>query len=108
MTDDLEERIRHRAYKLWEDEGRPEGRENAHWDEARILIAIEDDRSSLKPIQADRPEEAELQKNLGEFPSALTDQGDEQQTPSRQNEKPIAEPKESSDLSEAFRRRKSR
>jgi hypothetical protein len=84
MQDDLEERIRRRAYALWEQEGCPAGRENDHWEKARILVAIEDDRTSLKSVEAPRPEEAELQKNLGEFPGALTDQGDEQQFPSRE------------------------
>lgn len=29
-----EERVRQRAYELWEQEGKPEGRENAHWEQA--------------------------------------------------------------------------
>ena len=88
MADDaeLEERIRRKAYELWEEEGRPAGREMDHWDKARILVAIEDDRTSLVPVTPDRPEEATLQANLGEFPSALTDEGDRQQTPSRRVE----------------------
>jgi Protein of unknown function (DUF2934) len=39
---DLEQRIRERAYRIWLEEGMPEGRENAHWDMATELIAIED------------------------------------------------------------------
>lgn len=27
-----DQRIRERAYRLWEDEGRPEGRAEAHWE----------------------------------------------------------------------------
>ena len=79
----LEERIRARAHQLWEEEGRPQGRAADHWEKARILVAIEDDRTSLKPVQPDRPEEASIQDNLGEFPSAETDEGDRQQFPSR-------------------------
>jgi hypothetical protein len=30
-----EERIRERAYRIWESEGRPEGRQDAHWEQAR-------------------------------------------------------------------------
>src|SRR4051794_428924 len=92
MTDDkeLQERIHAKAYHLWEEEGRPEGREMDHWDKARILVAIEDDRSSLIPVTPARPEEAALQANLGEFPSALTDEGDRQQTPSRQAARELA------------------
>jgi hypothetical protein len=32
---DLQQRIQQRAYQLWESEGRPEGREQAHWQEAQ-------------------------------------------------------------------------
>jgi len=92
MTDDteLQERIRAKAHQLWEEEGRPEGREMDHWDKARILVAIEDDRTGLIPVMQARPEEAALQANLGEFPSALTDEGDRQQTPSRQAARELA------------------
>ncbi len=30
-----EDRIRERAYAIWEREGRPEGRREAHWEQAR-------------------------------------------------------------------------
>jgi len=79
----LEQRIRARAHQLWEEEGRPQGRADDHWEKARILVAIEDDRTSLVPVQPDRPEEAAIQENLGEFPTAETDEGDRQQFPSR-------------------------
>jgi hypothetical protein len=32
---DLQQRIQQRAYQLWESEGRPEGREQAHWQQAQ-------------------------------------------------------------------------
>ena len=38
----LEQRIRERAYKIWEDEGRPEGRPEAHWELAKLAIAEQD------------------------------------------------------------------
>ena len=38
MIDQREDQIRQRAYELWEQEGRPEGREYAHWDEAARQI----------------------------------------------------------------------
>lgn len=79
--DGLEERIRARAYQMWEDEGRPDGRADSHWEKARILVAIEDDRTSLKPVVEPKPEEARIMENLGEFPGAMTDQGDEQHFP---------------------------
>jgi hypothetical protein len=34
MPDDRDEIIRRRAYALWEAEGRPEGREREHWQQA--------------------------------------------------------------------------
>ena len=85
MRHDLEDRIRLRAHRLWEDEGRPEGRADVHWEKARILVAIEDDRTSLIPVSdastGDPVEEASLQRNLGEFPAGNTDQGDRMATP---------------------------
>lgn len=37
-----EERIRQRAHSIWEQEGRPEGRHEAHWDQACRECAEED------------------------------------------------------------------
>ena len=39
QQDDLERRIQQRAYELWESEGRPHGREHAHWQQAQNEIA---------------------------------------------------------------------
>jgi len=36
--DELEERIRQRAYQLWQDEGCPEGLAATHWERARESI----------------------------------------------------------------------
>ena len=38
MQDNLEHLIRARAHQLWEQEGRPEGRAEDHWREARKLV----------------------------------------------------------------------
>jgi hypothetical protein len=79
----LERRIRERAYRLWEAEGRPEGRDLAHWEEARMLIAVEDGhRSTLRPVREPPAEPIEAVQNQGEFPT-LTDQGEQQQVPRR-------------------------
>jgi hypothetical protein len=44
-TDREKERlIRERAYQIWVDEGRPEGRADAHWEQAEKEIASEDKR----------------------------------------------------------------
>lgn len=87
MAKDLEARIRERAHQLWEDAGRPEGQAHIHWERARTLVALEDDKTSRKPVEPNAPAEpaepAEVTRNLGEFPTAMTDQGDRQQVPSR-------------------------
>jgi hypothetical protein len=90
--DELEQRIRARAHQLWEDEGRPDGQADTHWEKARILVAIEDDRTGLKPVEETKPEEAKLMENLGEFPGALTDQGDKQPFPKAGSPEPEKAP----------------
>ncbi len=89
---DRDERIRKRAYRLWQEEGCPEGREAEHWDKASELVAIEENyRDTLKPnpIHAyehnpstEPIESFEAMRNLGEFPT-LVDQGDEATFPDR-------------------------
>ncbi len=84
-----EQRIRERAYRLWEQEGRPEGREAIHWDQATELVAIEDNqrlaREPVVPSTGMGPtgepiEPIEAVENMGEFPT-MTDQGEEQTYP---------------------------
>ena len=41
MADDREERVRQRAYLLWEQEGRPHGRHEDHWHQASQDVADE-------------------------------------------------------------------
>jgi hypothetical protein len=41
--DDRNEKIRKRAHEIWEEEGRPEGREYSHWLRARAEIDAEGD-----------------------------------------------------------------
>ena len=49
---DANERIRRRAYQIWLEEGRPEGRETVHWDMASELVAIEDSQTmATKPVR---------------------------------------------------------
>jgi Protein of unknown function (DUF2934) len=50
VADDLDERIKRRAYEIWEREGRPEGRGGDHWKLASEELAIEDNqRQALLP-----------------------------------------------------------
>ena len=92
--DDFERRVREKAYKLWQEEGCPQGRENDHWERARELVAIEDNIDlTLRP--APRPgelgpygepvEPIEPAQNTGETPT-MVDQGEEQTIPHRRNE----------------------
>ncbi|MDX5403317.1 MAG: DUF2934 domain-containing protein [Rhodobacterales bacterium] len=76
---ELERRIEARAVRLWKEAGSPEGGHAPYIDRARQLVAFaEVDPPTLDPAEAARPvvEEAEIQKNLGEFPT-LRDQGEE-------------------------------
>lgn len=48
-----EQAVRERAYEIWEEEGRPEGREEEHWRRARREVAIregamEDEKEDLE------------------------------------------------------------
>ena len=85
-----EQRIRERAYHLWEQDGRPHGRHEEYWERARELIGMEENPGAGQlpnPMtHPDSPretgvEEAEIQENLGEFPNRFTDQGEVQPTP---------------------------
>jgi hypothetical protein len=87
-----DQRIRKRAYHLWEEDGCPEGRDLEYWERARELVAMEDsDGAGQLPNPAiaggngELVEEASLQENLGEFPDRFTDQGDRAETPSLKN-----------------------
>lgn len=46
VINDEEERIRQRAFELWEEAGRPEGKEYTHWIRARKEIAEEREREA--------------------------------------------------------------
>ncbi|WP_018701370.1 DUF2934 domain-containing protein [Amorphus coralli] len=81
-----EQRVREKAYQIWVEEGRPEGRELDHWERASELVAIEQDNdATLVPRETgvgDDVEPPEALENLGEFPE-LVDQGTGETAPSR-------------------------
>ena len=93
-------RIKERAYRMWQDEGSPDGRADAHWDQAAELVAIEENHGlamekvpspddlgpSGEPI-----EPIEAVQNAGEFPTT-TDQG-EQIFPTRRKPESVSESK---------------
>jgi hypothetical protein len=85
-----EQRVRERAYHLWEADGKPFGHDIEFWERARELVGMEESAGSgLVPANDMNPdssrvtgiEEAQLQENLGEFPGQLTDQGDAMPAP---------------------------
>lgn len=59
MSDDRHEVIRARAHQLWEDEGRPEGREDAHWLQASRDIDEASEEAALSTEPAVTATEAE-------------------------------------------------
>ena len=74
--DELEQRIRERAYKIWFDEGCPDGRDKEHWELAKLAIAEEDGQAAtLLPPEAPPPEPIEAIENQDEFPT-LVDHGE--------------------------------
>ncbi|HYG91006.1 MAG TPA: DUF2934 domain-containing protein [Azospirillum sp.] len=91
MVEDLEDRIRRRAYQIWEREGRPEGRKAQHWELAKEEIAIEDNYAgTLHPSPSHGSDDTAVRtepvepvlsiENQGEVPG-VADQGDESQIP---------------------------
>ena len=47
MAPDDEQMVRARAHQIWEEEGRPEGREQLHWE--RAVREIREIRDGQKP-----------------------------------------------------------
>ncbi|MDE1184229.1 DUF2934 domain-containing protein [Paraburkholderia sp.] len=70
--DDLDARIRTRAYQLWQDEASPDGKAEEHWENARRQIEAEGGAStdaapaadqSAERVRADEPlDDASLQQ----------------------------------------------
>jgi Protein of unknown function (DUF2934) len=90
MTDD-EKRIRTRAHRIWEEEGRPEGQAEIHWNMARELITVEENledtsRSVALPVAEAEPSKEATAKVGGELP--LTD--NQKQPPARKASRPGA------------------
>jgi hypothetical protein len=51
---DREERIKRRAHELWEHEGRPEGRQQEHWDQAVQEVESEGSEAERGPVAPDQ------------------------------------------------------
>lgn len=78
MADDDFERISAKAYEIWESEGRPHGRDQAHWDQAKEIIALHDSMGdTLLPRSTGSFEPEEQTQSVepyGDMPG-ITDQG---------------------------------
>ncbi|MFM0551021.1 DUF2934 domain-containing protein [Paraburkholderia sediminicola] len=60
MDNDLEARIRTRAYQLWENDPSPDSNAEKHWEEARRQIVAEGDDAQDSPeLSADQSAERE-------------------------------------------------
>jgi hypothetical protein len=96
-----EERIRERAYRIWIEEGQPQGKDAEHWEKARELLALESDPEEGKQKVDEgynRPgpwgepvEEATILENQGEFPT-VTDQGEQEIPKKRRPTEPKRRP----------------
>ena len=53
----LEDRIRERAYHLWEADGRPPGRDVEFWHRACEMVATDDDDQPKSRAQRGKPEQ---------------------------------------------------
>ncbi len=78
-----EQRVRERAYHLWEADGRPHGRDAEFWERAHELEAMSESPGAgqVPAVGLGHVEEAELQANLGEFPDRFADQGEREMSP---------------------------
>jgi len=94
VPDDLTERIRRRAYRIWESEGRPAGREADHWKLASEEIAIEDGIGQTLPPGPSRGPDDEAARTEPVEPLA----GPQAQTeavgpPSQEEAQPVPRPR---------------
>jgi hypothetical protein len=98
MDEAQAQRIRERAYHLWEADGCPENTAEEYWYRAETLSRMETaPHAGELPNPATQPgadpnrtqivEEASIQDNLGEFPDRFADQGERQATPKRASRK---------------------
>jgi hypothetical protein len=80
-AEEREERIRQRAYRIWVEEGCPEGKADAHWAMATELVVEENQEFTLKPAHAGLGSAGEPIERLG-----ILDNSDDVSTPPEQRE----------------------
>ncbi len=60
---DLEQQKQAIAYQLWEDEGRPDGKAEAHWEQACLVVmSLVDDETAPSPVWLKRNEEPAVEQ----------------------------------------------
>jgi hypothetical protein len=79
MRSDREERIRQRAYAIWQAEGHQHGRDEDHWHRAEREIAAEDAEMSKAPRRASRPAKV-TDKSVATKPARSRSAGGETRT----------------------------
>ncbi len=78
--ENVEDRIRERAHLIWEREGRPIGRELAHWEQAAAELSAEDAAAAAPAKKPRAPRK----------PRAEAAEGDAAPAPKRRAAKPKA------------------
>ena len=71
MDRNVEQRIRERAYHLWQKEGSPEGRDQEFWERARLMHESEQEPAMDTPLGQRSPEEHKADEASAEsFPAS--------------------------------------
>jgi hypothetical protein len=69
MRSDREERIKQRAYAIWQTEGHRHGRHEDHWHRAEREIAAEETAPGGAPRRTSRPRKAVSEKSAAATPA---------------------------------------
>ena len=69
---DLEQRIRERAYQIWEQEGRIHGRDEHHWHMAKLELANAPDETSVSVAEAPVKKTRRAASPKAELPAVAT------------------------------------
>lgn len=71
MDQQHEERIRERAYELWEKEGSPHGRDQEFWERARLMLESERSSPIATPLGERSAEERKADEAVAQsFPAS--------------------------------------
>ncbi len=68
MEMEREELIKARAHRIWEDAGRPEGHEHAHWEQAEAELAAEEKGGIMRPGTGSETPSEQPMSNVNDTP----------------------------------------